>query len=101
MSLAKVANASDILPGQMIDTKLDETGVLIANVEGNFYAITSICTHRNCNLAKGRLKGAFVTCPCHASRFDVTTGEVLHGPATKPAKTFKVVVQDNDVLIES
>ena len=56
------------------------TRIAIASVGDAFYAFGDTCTHRGCSLAEGDLEATIVTCPCHGSQFDVTTGEVLRGP---------------------
>ncbi len=54
--------------------------ILIANVNGNFYAIGNVCTHERGDLSQGTLEGNVVTCPKHKSKFDVTTGKVVSHP---------------------
>ncbi|MER5761168.1 Rieske (2Fe-2S) protein [Streptomyces sp. NPDC002082] len=49
---------------------------------GQYKAFSAQCTHAGCVLDK-IVKGEG-NCPCHGSRFDVTTGKVLQGPATDP-----------------
>jgi Rieske Fe-S protein len=80
------AHGLHILPGK---------SVLIGRDAGGLYALTSICTHKQCNLDSTGL-GAIITtggqsvgiqCACHGSRFD-NTGAVTHGPATKPLQAF-------------
>jgi nitrite reductase/ring-hydroxylating ferredoxin subunit len=51
--------------------------IAIAKVDDAFYAFGDTCTHQGCSLAQGELDGTTVTCPCHGSEFDVTTGEVV------------------------
>lgn len=58
--------------------------VAVANVDGTLHAFDDTCTHRGCSLADGTLDGTIVTCPCHGSQFDVTTGAVVRGPAAEP-----------------
>ena len=55
--------------------------LLLANVNGEFHAVSDRCSHEGALLSGGRLDGAVVTCPAHGSRFDVTTGKNLSGPA--------------------
>ena len=40
-----------------------------------------------CPLSSGLLAGTPLMCQCHGSRFDVTTGAALQGPATRPLAT--------------
>jgi 3-phenylpropionate/trans-cinnamate dioxygenase ferredoxin component len=64
--------------------------VAVANVEGTLYAFDDSCPHRQCSLAEGGLEVTVVTCPCHGSQFDVTTGERLRGPAVRGVRTYVV-----------
>jgi nitrite reductase/ring-hydroxylating ferredoxin subunit len=68
--------------------------IAIATVAGAFYAFDDTCTHQGCSLAQGELAGTTVTCPCHGSEFDVTTGEVRQGPAREPVRSYPTRVQD-------
>ena len=61
-----------------------DTKIAVANVGGTFYAFGDTCTHMECSLAEGDLEETTVTCPCHGSEFDVTSGEVLAPPARGP-----------------
>ncbi|MEV7086448.1 Rieske (2Fe-2S) protein [Streptomyces sp. NPDC093085] len=56
--------------------------VVSCPAKGQYKAFSAQCTHAGCLL--GELEGTVGDCPCHGSKFDVTTGEVLHGPATVP-----------------
>jgi nitrite reductase/ring-hydroxylating ferredoxin subunit len=104
----KVAETSEIALGQMKVVKLGEKDVLIANVNGAYFAIGNTCTHRGGELAKGILEGNTVTCPRHKSKFDVTTGKVVSGPKIplmhpqiKDASAYAVKVEGKDILLES
>lgn len=74
--------------------------VVLASVEGTLYAFDDLCPHRQCSLAEGHLEGTVVTCPCHGSQFDVTTGERLRGPAVRGVRTFAVRVENGDLQVE-
>jgi nitrite reductase/ring-hydroxylating ferredoxin subunit len=73
--------------------------VNVANVGGRLYAIDDSCAHAGCSLAKGTLDGTTVICGCHGSRFDVTSGRVLHGPATRSIRAHDVHVDGDALLI--
>ena len=72
--------------------------VAVTRVEGVLYAFDDLCSHARCPLSSGLLTGTTVMCQCHGSQFDVTSGEVLRGPATSPLKTY--AVQETDGAIE-
>ena len=38
-------------------------------------------------------------CRCHGSEFDVTTGAVVRGPATRPLNVYEVQVADGSLRI--
>ena len=76
------------------------TKVNIANVDGQLYAFDDTCTHRACSLAKGKLDRTIVTCLCHGSQFDVTSGAVLRGPALRPVRSRSVRAEGQDLLFE-
>ncbi|NLB55046.1 MAG: Rieske (2Fe-2S) protein [Lentisphaerae bacterium] len=80
MGLTKVAELWEIFPDQMKAVKLGKNDILIANVDGKYYAMGNVCTHRKGDLSKGTLAGKVVTCPNHKATFDITTGKVLSGP---------------------
>ncbi len=99
-TLIKIGRLSEIPPGQMKDFAVDGKRILVANIEGKLYAISSVCTHLRGPLGKGKLSGRIVTCPWHGSRFDVTDGRVIGGPALNPESTYLVSVQGEDIVIE-
>jgi nitrite reductase/ring-hydroxylating ferredoxin subunit len=70
--------------------------IAIARIDGRLYAFDDLCSCASaaCPLSGGLLTGTTITCQCHGSRFDIRTGAVLEGPATKPLRVY--VVQDID-----
>jgi nitrite reductase/ring-hydroxylating ferredoxin subunit len=83
-------------------TKLDAGGyeIAVANVEGTFYALSDVCTHRGCSLSEGELDGTTLECICHGSRFDVSTGDVLQGPAERSVQVYAVRVQGDALVVD-
>ena len=55
--------------------------ILLLKENEKIYAIGSHCPHKGLSLAEGKIRGNIITCPYHGSRFDVTTGQVVKGPA--------------------
>jgi nitrite reductase/ring-hydroxylating ferredoxin subunit len=80
MVVVKVAKKVDIPIGKMVHLEVEGKEILIANVDGKFYAIDDRCGHMNARLSMGTLVNTVVTCPQHSARFDVTTGKLISGP---------------------
>lgn len=98
--LVRIGNANDIAAGEMRAFDVGGVKVNVASVDGQLHAFDDTCTHRACSLAKGKLDGTTVTCPCHGSQFDVTTGQVLRGPAHRGVRSRLVHMEGEDFLVE-
>ena len=99
--LTRIGNAKDVADGTMRVFDVAGTKVNVANAGGRLYAIEDTCTHMGCSLASGALEGTTVTCPCHGSQFDVTSGAVLRGPAQRPVRSLPLPVNGDDLLAEA
>ncbi|MEK0324029.1 MAG: Rieske 2Fe-2S domain-containing protein, partial [Nitrosopumilus sp.] len=58
---------ADIPPGEMIKISEEGKDILVANVDGNYYAMDDTCTHAGANLSEGMLDDSTITCPWHGS----------------------------------
>jgi nitrite reductase/ring-hydroxylating ferredoxin subunit len=94
-----VARASELSPGAMMWVAVDRERVLIANVDGAFYALQDACGHRQAPLSKGLLHGYVIECPLHFALFDVRTGKLLGGPASADVRTYEVRVEGGMVYV--
>jgi nitrite reductase/ring-hydroxylating ferredoxin subunit len=95
-----VARADDLKEGEMQAFKVLDNKVAVANVGGTFYAFDDTCTHEGCSLAEGELEETILTCRCHGSQFDVSTGALLRGPAQEPVKSHDTRVEDGTLEVE-
>lgn len=94
-----VGPTSDLSDGHMKAYVVDGTKIGIAQVGESLHAFGNVCTHQGCPLTKGKLNGTTVTCVCHGSEFDVTSGAVLEGPAKEPVPSYPAQVQGNDIQV--
>jgi nitrite reductase/ring-hydroxylating ferredoxin subunit len=94
-----VGRVDDVAPGEMRAYQVGGEDVALANVDGALYAFGDVCTHAQCSLAEGDLDGTTVTCVCHGSEFDVTTGDVLGGPAEEPVQSYEVSTDGDELKI--
>ena len=95
-----VITTSELSPGAMKWLVVDRERVLIANVEGVFYALRDACGHRQAPLSKGTLEGYVIECPLHFATFDVRTGKLLSGPVAEDVPTYSVQVKDDTVYVK-
>ena len=75
MKWVDVADTQDIEKGKMGLVEVERKKVVIANVEGTFYAFNDRCPHSNAPLHLGTLQSKVIRCAAHFSSFDVTTGK--------------------------
>src|SRR5689334_19034706 len=99
LEFVTVATIHDVPAGELASYDVGGTRVAVANVEGTFHAFDDICTHQQCSLAEGDLDETTVTCPCHGSQFDVTTGAVLAAPAVRPVRSYRVRVEGDALQV--
>ncbi|MGA3060514.1 MAG: non-heme iron oxygenase ferredoxin subunit [Candidatus Bathyarchaeia archaeon] len=102
-TFVKVAKTIDIPVGKMMHVEVEGTEILIANVDGKFYAVGDRCPHLNAMLSKGTLNNSTVTCPRHFSSFDVITGKAISGQTQRgrayDLPVYEVKVDGNDLFI--
>jgi len=89
-----------IVPFYLEDRKLR---ISVARVGGRLYAFDDlcVCAEPACPLSGGLLEGTTLMCQCHGSKFEVTTGAVLQGPATEALSTYEVLEQDGEVQVRA
>lgn len=106
-NFVKVAEKSEIPSGKMKAIKVEGKEILVANLNGNFYAISAKCTHASGDLPNGTLEGNVVTCPNHHAKFDVTNGKLVSPPKigffhpkANDAASFQVKVEQENILVK-
>lgn len=99
--LQNINVAKNLLAGKLeklpeeVELELDEAAIIKTEGErvgvykdetGEVYMVDTTCTHLGCELTWNEAERSW-DCPCHGSRFSYQ-GEILHGPAIEPLKTF-------------
>jgi len=89
-----------VAPYYLGDRKLR---ISVARVDGRLYAFDDFCTCTDeaCPLSGGLLTGTTVMCQCHGSRFDITTGAVINGPATRALNVYEVQEVDGAIQVRA
>ena len=96
----RIASTDEVGPGEARHVEVGEKVVALFNVDGTYYAIDGVCTHRGGPLGEGVLEEKQVTCPWHGGTFDVTTGEATGPPASENVACYEVRVNGRDVEVK-
>jgi nitrite reductase/ring-hydroxylating ferredoxin subunit len=99
MSFVKIGQTDQIPLGTMKSFSIKGKAVLVANIEGNYYAMGSECTHFGADLSRGKLEGKIVTCPLYGSQFDLTSGKKVRGPATKNQPVYELKIEGKNIKV--
>ncbi|MFC2011144.1 Rieske (2Fe-2S) protein [Chloroflexota bacterium] len=106
MDFIEVIQANQLPAGTMKSITSNGDDILLVNYKGKYYAIGTSCTHSGADLSKGKLKGKYIDCPLHGSRFDVTTGICKAGPRINIFRskidnipTYPVKVEGNSIKV--
>ncbi len=81
------ADLVDEQPTLVYDGKLP---VLLVRTGGQLYAIADRCSHRGGPLHEGEFKDGCIVCPWHYTKFRVSDGQLLTGPATRGQRAYEV-----------
>ena len=95
----KLASTNDVKPNSMMGFTVNDQKILLANVNGKYYAIGDKCMHRGCLISKGKLVGETAVCPCHGSTYDLKTGNFTKGPTKKGEPAYELKVENNEIMI--
>lgn len=94
-----VAAVSEFPPGTCRQLVVDGISIAIFNAEGRYFAIEDRCSHEAEILSSGKVEGLEITCPRHAARFSLLTGEALSPPAYEPIAIFPVRIENGLVQV--
>lgn len=107
MALLRVATTSEVLPGDIKAFDVGGKKILIANANGEYFAMDNKCPHIGKPLDKGTLTGCILTCAYHHAQFDVRNGKNLQDAkllflkmSCKDAKTYRVNLEGNTILVD-
>lgn len=88
--------AADAVPVGGAKLYREDRLVVSQPAKGEFKCFGATCTHKGCVLTEVEKQEGY--CSCHGSRFDVTTGKVLQGPATEPLPEVKVAAKGGKLI---
>ena len=81
-----IAKVDEIPAGKMKHVEANSKEIVIANMNGKYYALEDRCGHMNAPLSMGNLTRDVVTCPFHGAKFNVTSGKKIAEPVLTPSQ---------------
>jgi len=96
----RVAAVADCDVGTLKGVMVENTPIVLANVNGDIYALQDECSHEEYPLSDGELDGENLVCIYHGARFECATGRNKSLPAIRPVKSFAVQIQDDEIYID-
>jgi nitrite reductase/ring-hydroxylating ferredoxin subunit len=100
LALTKICSGDAVATGELRQFNVGDVEILVVNFDGRLLCLAARCTHAGAPLVEGELSGDILTCPWHGSRFRVTDGSVVRGPAEKTLKTYDCQLQAGDLFVE-
>ena len=95
----QVCTTDEVPVGQLKAIQTQSERIVLANVEGDLYALEDQCSHQDLPLSAGELEGTQLECVFHGAKFDVCTGRATQLPAVRPVKTFDVRVEEGAIYL--
>lgn len=97
----EVAKTNEIANRQIKHVEVKGKEILIANIDGKFYALNDRCGHMNALLSMGNLANDnIVTCPFHGARFDIISGKKVKEPVLTPSQEMEPLPKTWQLYLE-
>lgn len=93
-----VFSVEEVRPAQVRGVDIEGRPILIANVDGEFYAVANRCGESPLPLEFGTLDGAELRCSWHGCRYDLRSGKRLDGEGSR-LTIFPVAVEDGQIRV--
>ena len=99
MSFQPACAVADVPEGTAHRVVLDGVAIAVVRTEGEWFAVSDVCSHADVSLSEGEVDGCTLECWLHGSRFDLRTGDPSGPPATVPVPVYPVSVEGDTVFV--
>ncbi len=93
----KIGTPDQYPPGSVTLDKEQKVFIVRAK-EGNFYALSAVCTHLGC-ITNWKQEEDAIACPCHGSRF-AKDGRKIAGPAPRSLPRFAMTLEEGQLVVD-
>ncbi|OLC56256.1 MAG: hypothetical protein AUH85_06880 [Chloroflexi bacterium 13_1_40CM_4_68_4] len=83
-------DVSSIEPDKPTKARAGAQTLVVVRKGDRLFALHDVCAHQGCSLSAGKIVGDSIECPCHGSRYQITTGHVVRGPSTFDQPSFQI-----------
>ena len=88
--------------GQMKKISVDGKDIVVANIDGDYFAINDTCTHAGASLSEGKIEDATIICDWHGAQFECRSGKLIKFPGEiNDLRSYDVVVESDDIFVET
>jgi nitrite reductase/ring-hydroxylating ferredoxin subunit len=99
VSAQPVCSVAEVPEGTAHRVVLDGVPIAVVHTEGEWFAVSDVCSHADVSLSEGDVDGCTLECWLHGSRFDLRTGKPSGPPATTPIPVYPVSVEGDTVFV--
>jgi 3-phenylpropionate/trans-cinnamate dioxygenase ferredoxin subunit len=100
LTQVKILRVDTFLPNSLRRLIVGEREIIVFNLDNKFYCLEARCTHAGAPLFEGEVEGDVIICPWHGSRFRISDGSLLWGPAGESLKVFSTIVNEGFLYVQ-
>jgi len=100
MERVAIGALSDYPDGRAVAVEVAGRRLAVARCGERMFALDDRCSHRGFPLHDGTVDGGIIRCRTHGACFALDSGEVVRGPARRAVRTYRVTVEEGNVLVE-
>jgi 3-phenylpropionate/trans-cinnamate dioxygenase ferredoxin subunit len=100
LAYVPVARVGEVDAGKMKPIEMGGRQLLLAHVDGRYFAFARECPHEAADLQFGELTDSKVCCASHGYKFDLTTGECTLPKGGPQLTTLPVEVRGEEICIK-
>jgi 3-phenylpropionate/trans-cinnamate dioxygenase ferredoxin subunit len=99
VSTYPACSVGDVPEGTAHRVVVDGEPIAVVHTQGQWFAVSDICSHADVSLAEGEVDGCTLECWLHGSRFDLRTGAPSGPPAVAPIPVYPVSIEGDTVFV--